>query len=177
MARVHLQRLASTYIFSQCAGPRGFFSASRMLRSSRQGLYRPTMNWFSNKSTSWICAIPTQSSPVCTSHLEHNQGWSKFYTSRCYTTKMLDENEELSVPSSGMECKNPVKKPLDGVAKFKVVRVNADGSWQHLSLKTSELVGTITFHCSVFLAFREQLTCVLALLDSCVVLTVLELVV
>ena len=45
--------------------------------------------------------------------------------------------------------KSVVKKPLDGGAKFKVVRINDDGSWHHLTLRTSDLVSTASFHYSV----------------------------
>lgn len=146
MARMHLQRLAGTYILGQCAGPQGVFKSLRMLLSSSQVLCRPTISWLKNYP-SWIRAIPTEFSPVSASHSQHNQGWSNVYNSRCYSIKMLDKNEELSVPSKDMtaEWKSVAKKPLDGGAKFKVVRINDDGSWHHLSLRTSELVSTVSF--------------------------------
>jgi hypothetical protein len=143
MVRMQLQRLAFTYILSQCAGRQGlFFKATRMMHSSSQALHSPRFSW--RKSyPSWLSAIPTQS----TQYSECNQGWSNVYNSRCYSIKMLDENEEVSVPSKDVAAESKVvtKKPLDGGAKFKVVRVNDDGSWHHLSLRTSELVSTVSF--------------------------------
>ena len=70
--------------------------------------------------------------------------------------KMLDENEEVSVPNNkdvtADQCRSVAKKPLDGGAKFKVVRINDDGSWHHLALRTSELVSIISsFSFSVFI--------------------------
>ncbi|KAG0558677.1 hypothetical protein KC19_10G046000 [Ceratodon purpureus] len=135
MARVQLQRLAGRYILGQCAGPQPV----RMLHSTSQELCRPTVSWLKNYP-SWICAIPSQFRPVLISHSQHNQGWSTFYDSRCYSIKILEENEELSVPSNmAVERKTVAKKSLDGGAKFQVVRINDDGSWHHLSLRTSEL--------------------------------------
>lgn len=153
MARMHLQRLASTYIFSLCAGPQGFVKASRTLNSSSQTLCRPSINWW-NKYSPGICGVPasTHFNPLVIPHSEHNQGWSSAHSPRYCCMKMYHEDDEVSVPKD--RATPSAKKTLDGAAKFNVIRINDDGSWHHLSLKTSELVSAVSFHCSLFLAFK-----------------------
>lgn len=131
MARMQLlQRIASTHILSQCAGPR----ASRVLKSSTETFYRPAISWLI-KYSSWSAAIPQHYHS-----LEVEQNWIKRL--RYFSLKVQHEEDEVSVPKdTAIEDKHSsAKKALDGGARFNVVRVNDDGSWHHLSLKTSELV-------------------------------------
>lgn len=124
MARMQLlQRLASTYVLSQCQG-------SRRLNSS---LVRPATKWLNNKDPSWGFAVPQFNSLYDQS----------VHGSRYYCMKMLHEDDEVSVPKDKATEGKPAKKALDGAAKFNVVRVNDDGSWHHLSLRTSELVSAV----------------------------------
>jgi len=145
MARTHLWRLASTYIFSPCTGSLGFVKESRMYNPSSQTLFRPTINWLNKYSSrSSAVATSTQFNPVL---IPHNQGGSSAYSSRSYCTKIFDNDDEVSVPKDrATEGNRPsAKKPLDGGSKFNVVRVNDDGSWHHLSLRISELVSAVSF--------------------------------
>lgn len=131
MARMQLlQRIASTHILSQCAGPR----ASRVLKSSTETFYRPAISWLI-KYSSWSSAIPQ-----CNSVLLPD--YDNVMRSRYFSMKVEHEKDEVSVPKdTAIEDKpSSAKKALDGGARFNVVRVNDDGSWHHLSLKTSELV-------------------------------------
>lgn len=144
MARMHLQRLAHTYIFRLSAGPRGFLKASRTLNSSCQMPNNPGINLLKDYP-SWISSLPIPIQFDSIPHSAHdNQGWPSPQSFRHYCMKMINK-VEVSVPKdTATENKPSTKKALEGAAKFNVVRVNDDGTWHHLSLRISELVSTVS---------------------------------
>ncbi|XP_024388525.1 uncharacterized protein [Physcomitrium patens] len=142
MARVHLQRFASTYILSQQTGSRGFLNTSRILATLGSSSNMSCTVISANRFLALVRPISTsaQHSIFSYSHDENNRYWSHGHISRyCTRNNHSDDSEIVSLPDiKNTEGKNPPKKVLDGGAKFNVVRIDDDGSWHHLSLRTSE---------------------------------------